>query len=89
MLVGILAPNSAGMMGRFIEPLCRDHKQNKCKINFHSTGETMVGNVNFVAHGYLHGGCVCHSLLHDSGCGLGYDASHGLGLDRQVALAGR
>lgn len=38
--------------------------------------------------GYLHGGHVCHPLLHDSGCGLGYDASGGLGFDRQMALAG-
>lgn len=29
-----------------------------------------------------------YPLLHGSGCGLGYDASGGLGLDGQVGLAG-
>lgn len=48
----------------------------------------MVRNVNLEACRYLHGGRVCHSLLHDSGWGLGYDASSGLGLDRHKALAG-
>lgn len=31
---------------------------------------------------------MCHSLVHDSGRGLGYDASGGLGFDGRVALAG-
>lgn len=48
----------------------------------------MVRNVNAEACRYPHGGRVCHSLLRDSGCGLGYDASSGLGLDRHKALAG-
>lgn len=29
---------------------------------------------------------MCHPLLHDSGCGLGYDASRSLGFDRLMAL---
>lgn len=86
MLVGILAPNSMGMMGRFNELLCKGQNQAKCEINFHNKG-IMVRNVNTVPHGYLHGGHVCHSLLHGSGGGLGYDTSGGLGFDRQMALA--
>ena len=36
--------------------------------------------------GYLHGGGVCHPLLHDSGWGLGQDAGGGLGLDGLMGL---
>lgn len=38
--------------------------------------------------GYLHGGCVSHSLLHHSGCGLGDDASGGLAFNRQMMALG-
>lgn len=44
--------------------------------------------VDFGGGGYLHGGCVRHPLLHDSGWGLGQDAGSGLGLYSQVTLAG-
>lgn len=86
MLVGILAPNSVGMMGRFSELLCKRQRQVKCQMTFPDQRVT-VRNAKAVDRGYLHGGRVCHSLLHHSGRGLGYDASGGLGFDRQVALA--
>lgn len=82
MLVGILAPNSVGMMGRINELLCKGRKQGDELSQAVNNGEKREHR------GYLHGGCVCHSLLRHSGCGLGDDASGGLGFNRQMALAG-
>lgn len=84
MLVGTLAPNSVGMIGRFSEPLCESEPEHK----YWEKQAAEAGLWMLVAGGYLQGGCVCHPLLHDSGCGLWQDASSGLGFDNRMTLDG-
>lgn len=83
MLVGTLAPNSVGMTGRFTELLCRHHDTHR-----YSEKQAAAPTEHFGGCGYLHGGCVCHPLLHDGGWGLRQDAGSSLGLYSQVTLAG-